>query len=346
MRFTKTIAVIFMLLIISSLVFAQDDQSAWDIFDEPILSQGETGAWDDEWNEPAASIFYDGQYHLFKNGYSSTPYNTGAGIAHYVSDDGLSWEQASEPIYFAESLPFEAKTVSVVASNVFVEEDGTWVLYLTTYETPNWPMTLGGILRATADSPDGEWTVSDGFLLEGEKEGTKWDGMQVAYPSVVRFNDQYYMYYTGFNRRSERRIGLAISDDGVNWTKYRDEEIAGDDEAYAESTPVLVRDLGWEFRNVEVSRVIAHEDTLVMFYKSGDKIGVATSTDGINWDKSESALFAPRDMQRQLSIIGFFQVVFVDDMVNLFLEAGTMQAGTEIYALRRSLADILAGLES
>ena len=92
---------------------------------------------------------------------------------------------------------------------------------------------------------------------------------------------------------------LATSDDGVSWVKHDDPETT--DPTFAESDPVLVpgtQEEGnvWDQRNVYQPRVVATPDGLVMLYTSANtvtdpltirqKIGIATSVDGLTWTRS------------------------------------------------------------
>ena len=56
-------------------------------------------------------------------------------------------------------------------------------------------------------------------------DGSAWDSLALWTGSVIEIGGKYYMVYTGRkNRESERwiqRIGLAISDDLINWTKWK-----------------------------------------------------------------------------------------------------------------------------
>src|SRR3989344_6498233 len=45
-----------------------------------------------------------------------------------------------------------------------------------------------------------------------------WDNQTVFQPSVLYLNNQYYMWYSGYNG-SRFQIGYATSTDGISWTK-------------------------------------------------------------------------------------------------------------------------------
>jgi len=90
--------------------------------------------------------------------------------------------------------------------------------------------------------------------------------------------------------------------DGINWTKYDDP--ATTDAPYAESDPVLIRELDWEI-NIQDPRVVQTEDGYIMLYSSFDGnfrnqgYNFAFSEDGIHWNRLfEEALLPRRSFPR------------------------------------------------
>jgi len=101
------------------------------------------------------------------------------------------------------------------------------------------------------------------------------DERDVLEPSVV-YTDKYYMFYDSRSVSFEQKIRMAVSDDGINWTKH--------------PVPVLTPSEPWESRGVTDPSVIFHDGKYRMFYGGWGtgpwQIGYAESTDGINWTKS------------------------------------------------------------
>ncbi len=156
-----------------------------------------------------------------------------------------------------------------------------------------------------ATSPDGiNWTkhgkvktlkngvpVDDGLL----GPSGAWDDLAVLVSCVISHDSEYRMWYTGGDDYSNptSRIGYATSPDGINWTKYNDPTTT--DLYYAESDPVL--DVGppgaWDEDRVNSPTVIFDGTKYNMWYSvvwdSGqgiyEKIGYASSPDGIHWTK-------------------------------------------------------------
>ncbi len=108
-----------------------------------------------------------------------------------------------------------------------------------------------------------------------------WDNGQIASPSVIKTSGGYLMYYEAQDTASNTwRIGLATSSDGITWNK-------------SSANPVLSPGTAGTWDAFEVRYPSVHYDgsTYRMWYCGRDhidstaKIGLATSTDGITWNK-------------------------------------------------------------
>jgi predicted GH43/DUF377 family glycosyl hydrolase len=130
-----------------------------------------------------------------------------------------------------------------------------------------------------AESNDGiNWTrpLNHPVLYPGSPGS--WDDYAV-HPGALMYEDgMYYMFYSGFSDPYGRwDIGYAYSSDGINWTKY--------------PTPILYGTNGIEYQ-IGSSSVIKVENTYYLYYTMRDipylQIGLATSTDRINWQRSAS----------------------------------------------------------
>ena len=149
-----------------------------------------------------------------------------------------------------------------------------------------WYMGKGGV--GYASSPDGiVWTKSQAnpVLLPGI--ASAWDGGRIAHVSVLFVNGTYQMWYNGVDGLNDNRIGYATSPDGIRWTKYA-------------ANPVV--DLGsagaWDDHEVMHPYVLLDGSTYRMYYNGFgnqlQRIGLATSTDGIKWTKHPAnPLLAP-----------------------------------------------------
>jgi hypothetical protein len=153
-----------------------------------------------------------------------------------------------------------------------------------------WRDSLFGGLRVNTEnltSGDGElWLATsptEWYKYSGNpilKVGTSssWDKDYVISPIIIYNGSSYLMWYAG--RRTNFKIGLATSKDGIIWTKYS-------------SNPVL--SLGpsnsWEGGHVKPGPVIYDGKIYKMWYRGMNATstdwqnGLATSVDGITWIK-------------------------------------------------------------
>jgi hypothetical protein len=291
--------------------------------------------WDDQYTDPGAVVYHDGMFHMFRNGFIGWPARVQ--IGYTISEDGITWEkQGEDPVLRTTDIEYAG--TAALAASALVEDDGTWVLYFYT-----WPALvgdeIGGIGRATAPAPEGPWTPDADLILRPGVEGD-WDDTQLVAPSVVKYNDQYLMYYNSPGSDGHERIGLAFSEDGVNWEKYDNPETT--EVPYANSDPILEPRFDdeekWDYDNVLQPNVIVNDEGLVMMYKAhvgaaqDQAIGFATSEDGITWTRlNEEPLFSTADIARRR--MWFTEMAYNDGTYYVYLElARGYQAQTDIYA--------------
>ena len=115
-------------------------------------------------------------------------------------------------------------------------------------------------------------------VLEYGSPGS-WDARYVTQPSVLFINGIYKMWYTGSaaDLLPFFKIGYAISSNGTNWDKY-------------DFNPVLSASTigNWDPEGISSPSVI-YKDGIYYMWFTGHKnissaIGLATSSNGINWD--------------------------------------------------------------
>ncbi len=330
MKFIRLMILLSVIAVSALTAYAQEgSNSMFKMLPDPIFERGDPISWDDTFNEPGATIFYDGQFHMLRNGVSKWP-SPGA-TAYLTSEDGLNWTVAKAGPFFATS---EVPYVEVSKHNysVLVEDDGTWVIYFFAYQDSG--IVNHRIGRATAPSPDGPWTPNEDFVLTVGSDG-EWDSAGVSAPYVVKAEDgTYLMFYSGRDGGTSR-IGLATSEDGVSWTKYDDP--ATTDAPYAESDPVFVGEQSdnnrWEFRHVNWPHVVVGKDgRYELFYRGGDgSIGLAVSDDGINWTRyPNNPVMDVKDVVTETNI-GSFSIQYHDETYYLYMESRVPQGGTKVY---------------
>lgn len=309
-------------------------QPAEDVFavyqDSPVVPRGPAGSWDSQFTDPGAVVYHDGLYHMFHNGFVVWP--APVGIAYSTSPDGYNWTRFQEdPVFVGDDLDYVGLTA--LASSALVEDDGTWILYFYTWDATSWPAPTK-IGRATAPAPEGPWTADPEPVLVQGSEG-EWDAYAVRAPGVVRDEDGYVMFYSGYTRQ-QGMIGMATSADGIQWTKYDDPSTT--EAPFAESDPVfLPGEAGaWDSGHVFQPRVESTPEGLAMVYSaapsvngSGGRLGYAISPDGVNWDRSEGPILEASDVPGGRAI-WYTDLLYHDDTYFLFFELGT-GGETEVY---------------
>jgi predicted GH43/DUF377 family glycosyl hydrolase len=287
---------------------------------EPVVSRELTGV-DEAFINPGAVVEHDGQFHMFANLFTGFP--GVSQIPHLTSPDGVSWTLAQpEPVLTTQGIDFAPTGAHV--STGFVTDDGTWVLILESLTSLE-PWRLG---RATAPAPEGPWTVDPEPILEPGDEGS-FDAGGLSWPTVVPTDDGFAMYYTAKQEPTGSGvIAMAISTDGSSWTKAEE--------------PVLEAEAEWEDGSLDRPRVTRTPDGLVMVYSGADLTdrGVATSSDGVSWDRDGGL---PAITQDDFPVDGRCwdaSLLYRDGMLHYILEIGSGSAsggGTQLYLASAAL---------
>lgn len=247
--------------------------------------------------EPGAVVFDQAVWHMF---YRSVSWQDAAGegdgrnagIGHATSADGRRWTDNGIVTTVADTGFDFPGAVGISLSSAIVLDDGTWVIYFHTFRSNESLFSGGEIGRMTAPAPIGPWTSDAEPLLLPGPDGA-WDANAVAYPAVLRVGQEWWMYYDGnagdLESVGDRAIGLAVSQDGLAWTKYDNPGTAS--APYAVSDPVLTASPGeWDEWRVLDANVVATSEGFVMAYATNGvtdyKVGLAFSDDGIQWTKS------------------------------------------------------------
>lgn len=302
--------------------------------DKPIVSKGQPGTWDDRFTDPGAVIYHDGMFHMFRNGFRGFPAESQVG--YVTSTDGYAWtKQGDDPVLKTKDVPY-AK-IAMYASSV-IWRDGCWDLYFYTWDSNSFPSSsvIGRATQCVAGSALTDWIVDAEPLLRpgGMKE---WDEKQVLAPQVIQTDNGYIMYYTGVDEKNNQRVGMATSPDGVTWTKYNDP--ATKDTPFTDSDPVLFEgeDGAWDKGFVHQPRVFQTAEGWAMIYRgtqnangSAMALGLATSSDGIHWEKSaKNPIFVPKEIPKS-NQFWFHSVLYVNNTIFLFIE-GDINQTTQIY---------------
>jgi hypothetical protein len=255
---SRLLSIFFLIFIISG--FTQTyAQTNWEKYpDNPVL---------EGLNMMGPSVLYDGEYyHMW---YDDIPSGNTRRIYHAQNFGGHYWITIPGDPVLDVGLEGEIDDEEVAVPNVILD-GSTYKMYYLCYDGERYRIGY-------ATSPDGiEWTKSESNpVLEGGGPGS-WD-LDVWAATVIFSGSAYEMWYTGMDDMYDSRIGYAISNDGVTWSKYED--------------PVL--DLGpngsFDDHRVGEPYVIRNGDNYQMWYHSSDdlyhRVGYATSTNGTDWEK-------------------------------------------------------------
>jgi predicted GH43/DUF377 family glycosyl hydrolase len=174
----------------------------------------------------------------------------------------------------------------------------------------------------TAPGPDGPWHVDPEPILEAGPTGA-WDAGGLSWPSVVKTDGGYLMYFTGLDRPlGTGAIGLATSKDGSHWTKHEG--------------PVFVADAPWELGKLDRPRVVVTPDgRLAMVYAGGQLTdrGLAWSDDGLSWHRDGGGPVISQDRFPVTGKAWDAALVYRGGSLDYYLEIGAASgsAGTNDY---------------
>ncbi len=302
--------------------------------DKPIVPKGQPGTWDDRFTDPGAVIYHDGMFYMFRNGFRDFPAESQIGLV--TSPDGYTWtKQGDDPIIKTKDVPY-AK-IAMYASSV-LWEDGCWALFFYTWDSKSYPSS--SVIGRTTQCIEGpaltDWLPDPEPLLKPGAAGD-WDEKQVLAPDVLKTDSGYIMYYSGVGASGIQMIGMATSTDGVTWTKYNDP--ATTDKPFIDSDPIFQSGEkgAWDASWVHQPRVFQTADGWVMIYrgtsdKNGSimKLGLATSEDGIHWERyAGNPIFKPSDIKGARQF-WFTNAVLKDSVIYLIVE-GDINQTTQIY---------------
>lgn len=297
--FLAALITLLLLTVPASIALSTPD-AGWNKYaSNPIMFYGPPAGWDDFSIYSADVMFWDhndadtsnDEFYMW---YSGTSYNmNGKDIGVATSKDGISWTKYnSNPVLRDGTFGYWDYERINAPSVLYDKEEGIWKMWYAGYAA-----YIGGFWIGMATSPDGiNWTKVEGIVegnpgvvMMSSDYSENFDGYSVLSPEVLKMNSahgRYHMWYAGNGGSiSSNQIGVAFSDDGINWRRYPDDE-----------SPQPVLPIGppgaWDEGETVSPAIIQDGGTLHMWYQgsNADKsitgIGHATSTDGgITWVK-------------------------------------------------------------
>ena len=203
-------------------VEADNPQNVLYVHDEPVLSLGELGTFDDSGAMPSCIVNREGKKYLYYNGWNrgvTVPYRNSVGVA-VSKDGGLTFERvfAGPVVDRTKHEPFFCATPYVMV------DEGVWRMWYASgtgwvvvdgYPEPRYQIKY-------AESEDGlEWTRDNITCIEyGFEDEAN------ARPAVIKESGLYKMWYCfrgshGYRTDKDQsyRIGYAESEDGMGWER-------------------------------------------------------------------------------------------------------------------------------
>ena len=234
------------------------------------MTRGPRGAWDSVDALNPSVVKHDGRYWNFYSGFDGKTWHTGVA----TSPDGLVWSKTSK-VLSPDSAGWEGSYISANGSALRAGDE-----FFYWYQAGSPPQI--GLAR----SRDGQsWIKSPRPVLATGPSGS-WDERGVADPYVISAGGRFYVYFLGQDRARRQRLGIAVSEDGINWWKLR-------------TNPVL--DLGqaasFDEAGLGEPAVWTSHGRWWMLYTGRDarenrRLGLAESQDGVRWKKIDKLVIA------------------------------------------------------
>lgn len=233
-------------------------------------------------------------------------------VALIESSDLEIWNWHEVPLFSSDDLPYDLVKPNGFATSI-VKMDDTYFLYMDVLDDDK---NLG-IGLATSKSLSGPWKIHNEMILK--PRSTHWDSFSIAGADVIIKDGKFLMYYMGVMNdvpNGETAVGLAESDDGINWERR--------------IKPVLTKSkVGFDSHKVGVPKVIKDGDGYMMIYRSDDgdgswagnsAYGMAYSKDGVRWRRFQKEHVLSENDVLNWNTIWACGLVKVDNTYHLFLE--------------------------
>lgn len=163
------------------------------------------------------AIVLRGRIHLFYQTYGN---RTRDAICHAWSDDGIHFTRnATNPIFRPTGVWTCGRAID---ADVIL--DGERILLYWATRDPAFKVQMLGVSAAPLDSDFGrdKWMQlnPDGPILKPE---LAWERNCIEAAAMARHDGRLYMFYAGGYNNEPQQIGVAVSDDGVHFTRLSDE---------------------------------------------------------------------------------------------------------------------------
>jgi len=253
--------------------------------EEPVIAKGMPGTEHNKYGfEGGCVLKLDGVYHLFTSEMVADPVHDKMMLAHWTSQDGLTWERRDTMFESSGSKdPQDIRSALWAPMPVYNEEEGRWNVFHVSFT----PGDFGRIWRAVSSTKGrqgihGPWVDAE-CILEGDP---KWEGIagcHSIFPYPV--NGKWMAFYGSADHRTWWSAGLLSA-----------ERLAGPWKRETTLNPVTLSGvLGTEnpvVTRLKSGRYVAVFDTLKNqpeegYAGNGHLIGYADSVDGVHWSAAK-----------------------------------------------------------
>jgi predicted GH43/DUF377 family glycosyl hydrolase len=235
----------------------------------PVLSKGKVGEWDESHVFSGSVILIDSIFHMWYTGHRGDDFSANFQIGHATSPDGVTWtKDTNNPVL--SMGPSGTWDDTWIAGGSVVYDGNEYHMWYNGHSTG-----AGGLRLGHAISPDAiTWTkdTNNPVLIPSGK----WDSPRVEMPSVVFDGMNYHMWYAGGEYFSWQ-IGYATSENGSTWTKYPNNPVLREGSAGS-----------WDAKSVAWSSVIDSAGAKYKMWYAGSStslkasIGYAESSPFVN----------------------------------------------------------------
>ncbi len=238
-------------------------QFQWQPAAGPVLSHGAGADWDSHDALNPSVVLFRGAYLNLYSGFDGKSWSTGLA----TSADGARWQKQG-PVLTPDPSTWEGDYIAANGSVIAFRER---LFYF--YQGGRTPRI------GLATSSDGRsWQRHGAPVLELGPVGS-WDERGVADPYVIKAGGSLYLFYLGQDRARRQRLGSAVSQDGIVWTKLRSNPVLelgtyGEFDENGLGEPA-VWDANGYYWMLYTGR--AHDETR--------RLGMARSKDGVHWEK-------------------------------------------------------------
>ncbi len=238
-------------------------------------------------------------------------------ISYAFSTDGTNWQRyhGGVPVLLPDSTGWDSLFLDT-PDFLYDDSLGQFILYYFGDSNTSPPGSAIGI----ATSPDlRQWSRYSGNPVLRPGNPDQWDGLFVESPSVAYAWGQYWMVYTGVDTLWRPAIGLAVSADGFQWSKFP-------------GNPIITPSRPWESLGTATPTLLFNDSALQLWYCGASitdfaadnkidtlHVGYAASAGGHQWHTRATPVLSSDDTPADTRGPWAPDVVFLPDSGKYFM---------------------------